>query len=275
MRNANSLCQLSNVPSLLRFVSLLLGVCIMFWGAPVSAADDAGEVEAKQLVKEALEYWRGQSSKMRAKMVVHRADWSRETEMRMWTVGLKKSLIRFIAPVKEAGNASLKIDHEMWSFSPKVNRIVKIPSSMMGQSWMGSDFSYKDLSKADEIVTQYTHTLISADNQDGYKVFVIEALPKENAPVVWGKEVLRVREDRILLEHEFYDQDMKLIKRIETKEIGLLGGKLFATVTRMQDLEQTEKWTEVSYLEATFGEEVPEYVFTLSNLRNPRDVHLK
>ncbi len=79
--------------------------------------------------------------------------------MRSWTKGSKQSLVRITAPKKDAGNGTLMVDNSMWSYSPKVNRVIKVPSSMMGQSWMGSDFSNKDVSRADDIVDQYDHTL--------------------------------------------------------------------------------------------------------------------
>ena len=91
-------------------------------------------------------------------MTIHRPDWQRTMTMVAWTLGEKKSLVRVAAPKQDAGNGTLLIDKQMWTFSPKINRIVKIPSSMMNQSWMGSDFSNKDIARADDIVHQYTHT---------------------------------------------------------------------------------------------------------------------
>ena len=95
---------------------------------------------------------------------------------------------------------------------------------MMHQSWMGSDFSYNDLSKSDEIIESYDHKLIGEEQSEGKKVYVIESIPHETAPVVWGKEVIKVREDYIILLHDFYDQDMQLVKRLSTKKIEELSG---------------------------------------------------
>ena len=112
---------------------------------------------------------------------------------------------------RDAGNGTLTIDNNMWSFSPKVNRVIKVPSSMMGQSWMGSDFSNKDVSRADDIIDQYEHTLIGEEEHEGHRVHVVESIPHEEAAVVWGKEVLRIRDDDVLLSQEFYDQDGKRV----------------------------------------------------------------
>src|SRR5690606_24430816 len=98
--------------------------------------------------------------------------------------------VRVAAPPKDAGNATLLLGNEMWSFNPKINRVIKIPSSMMNQSWMGSDFTNNDLAKADDLVDQYTHELLRTETRNGRRVYVIEATPKPAAPVVWGREVV-------------------------------------------------------------------------------------
>ena len=157
--------------------------------------------------------------------------------MKAWTRGQKHSLVRVTAPRKDAGNGTLMIDNAMWTYSPKVNRVMKVPSSMMGQSWMGSDFSNKDVSRADTIVDQYDHTLLEKEQSDGHTVYVIESVPHEDAAVVWGKEVLKVRDDNVLLAQDFYDQDGKLVKSLRSTKVGKMGGRDLALVQRMEKLE--------------------------------------
>jgi hypothetical protein len=191
--------------------------------------------------------------------------------MEAWTAGEKKSLVRVLAPKKDAGNGTLLIDNSMWTFSPKINRVIKIPSSMMNQSWMGSDFSNKDVARSADIIDQYHHTLIDTKSSDGHKVYIIQSVPKEDAPVVWGKEVLHIRDDYVLLEHTFYDQDMKPIKRMKTSKVGMMGGRMVAIQERMAKIETTDEYTEIKLLSARFDLNVPGSMFTLSNLRNPRN----
>jgi hypothetical protein len=190
--------------------------------------------------------------------------------MEAWTAGEKKSLVRVLEPKKDAGNGTLLIDNSMWTFSPKINRVIKIPSSMMNQSWMGSDFSNKDIARSSDIIDQYRHTLIATETRDGHKVYVIESVPKEAAPVVWGKEVIRIRDDYVMLEHAFFDQDMKPVKRMHTLAVGMMGGRVVALQERMVKIEAPDEWTEVKMVSARFDINVPDSTFTLSNLRNPR-----
>jgi hypothetical protein len=233
-------------------------------GTDVSAA-------AREIVRQSIDQWRGGSSVGRMTMTIHRPDWERTMTMDTWTEGTDKSLVRVVAPKKDRGNGTLMLDNSMWNYSPKVNRVIKVPSSMMGQSWMGSDFSNKDISRADDIVDQYVHTLIETRKQDGHTIYIVESVPLEEAAVVWGKEVLHIRDDFVLLEQSYYDQDFELIKKLEAMEIGEMGGRTIALRQRMAKLEVDNEWTEMRVNEMDYEVELDSRLFTQANLRNPRD----
>jgi hypothetical protein len=142
---------------------------------------------------------------------------------------------------------------------------------MMGQSWMGSDFSNKDISRTDDIVEQYEHTLLSTADVDDFTQYEIESVPHEDAAVVWGREVLVVRADNVLVEHRFYDQDGELVKSLVTLKIEEMGGRAVASQQRMEKEGLADEWTEIRVDAVEFNVELSDAVFTLSNLRNPRD----
>ena len=233
--------------------------------APASAQD------AQEIVRSAWEQQRGLTSYAEVTMTIHRPEWERSMSMRAWTAGQEESLVRVTAPRKDAGNGTLMKDDSMWTFAPKINRVIKIPSSMMSQSWMGSDFSNKDVSRAADIVDQYDHSLQGTEEHEGKTVYVIESIPHEDAAIVWGKEVMRVREDLVLLSQEFYDQDLEPVKRMEALEVGVLGGRPMAVRMRMAKVGQETEWTEIVYESLEFDIDLDDGMFTLSNLRNPRD----
>jgi outer membrane lipoprotein-sorting protein len=244
----------------------ITALVVIICGAQPTWAQDAAEI-----VKAAIDNWRGLSSYGEMTMTIHRPSWERSMSMRGWTSGSKKSLVRVTAPKKDAGNGTLMVDNNMWSYSPKVNRVIKVPSSMMSQSWMGSDFSNKDISRADDIVDQYDHTLLATDEIDEHTVHTVQSIPHEEAAVVWGKEVLRIRDDHVLLSQEFWDQDDVLVKTLETLEIGEMGGRTIALRQRMAKTESDDEWTEFSIQNMDFDIEISDNVFTRSNLQNPRD----
>ncbi len=221
-------------------------------------------------MRAAMDHWRGTNSYSEMTMTIHRPDWERSMSMRAWSEGDKLSLVRVTEPRKDAGNGTLLKDKEMWSFSPKINRIIKIPSSMMNQGWMGSDFSNKDISKSTDILDQYEHELITSEDVDGRTVYTVEAIPHEDAAIVWGKEVLKIRDDFVMLEEQYWDQDGVLVKVLRTSDIAEMGGRNVARVMRMSKLETPEEWTEMSITAIEFDLELPAGIFTLSNLRNPR-----
>ena len=142
---------------------------------------------------------------------------------------------------------------------------------MMGQSWMGSDFSNKDVARADDLVDQYEHTVMSSEEVDGLTVYTVQSIPLEDAAVVWGKEVLRIREDHVVLEHSFFDQDFELVKSLVSLEIGEKGGRTIALQQRMSKADDAEEWTEIAVHEVEYDVDLKDSLFTQSNLRNPRN----
>jgi outer membrane lipoprotein-sorting protein len=242
------------------------------WLLLVVPALAAGEDrDATRIVKDAIDHWRGLSSYTVMNMVIHRPDWERSMTMQAWTKGDERALVRVMEPARDRGNGTLTDEDNMWTYSPKVNRVIKVPSSMMGQSWMGSDFSNKDVARADDIIDQYDHTLVSTEIVDDIEVYTIESIPHEDAAVVWGSEVLTIRADHVVLEHAFYDQDGELVKTLTSLEIGEMGGRMIAQRQRMQKTDRPDEWTEIGVLEVEYDLDLKDSLFTLSNLRNPRD----
>jgi outer membrane lipoprotein-sorting protein len=251
---------------MIRKETLVMTLCLIAVAAASTHAQDPAEI-----VRASIDNWRGKSSYGEMTMTIHRAKWERTMSMRAWTQGSKKTLVRVTAPTKDAGNGTLMVDNNMWSYAPKVNRVIKVPSSMMGQSWMGSDFSNKDVSRADNIVDEYDHTLLGTQEHEGHIVYVIESIPHEEAAVVWGKEVLRIRDDYVLMSQEFYDQDGVRAKVLESLKIGEMGGRTIALRQRMTKTDTEDEWTEFLMDSVEFDIEISDNVFTRSNLQNPRE----
>lgn len=244
-----------------------LPILILALGAAISGSAQ----EPRELVKAAIDHWRGVSSYSEMTMTIHRPDWERSMSMRGWTEGDKQSLVRITEPRKDRGNGTLTDGNSMWSYSPRVNRVIKVPSSMMNQSWMGSDFSNKDISRSDQIVDQYDHTLLNTEEGGDRTIYEIQSVPHEEAAVVWGREVMRIRDDYVLVNHQFYDQDDVLVKQLVSLDIGEMGGRTVALRQRMTKADQPDEWTEIRIDAIDYDIELGSNVFTLSNLRNPRN----
>jgi Outer membrane lipoprotein-sorting protein len=252
----------------MRFKILKAVGLLCFWSLlpirPVCALD------AGSIVRGGFDYWRGKASIATVQMLIHRTDWERTMTIRAWTRGQKDSLFYITAPPKDYGNGTLKMGREMWLYNPKVNRVIKVPPSMMSQSWMGSDFSNNDLAKSDSLLLDYDHSLIGTETHEDKKVYIIKSVPKPNAPVVWGMQRLKIREDQIWLSEEFFDEDLKPVKIMTAMEIQMLGGKLFPRVWRMRNVDEQNDYTQLSYGSLEFKSNLPDRLFTLSNLRQLR-----
>jgi outer membrane lipoprotein-sorting protein len=236
----------------------------------VALVSDAFPFDIQALVQEAVDYYRGTASIALVEMTIHRPNWERTMTLKAWTKGQKNSIFTIISPPKDEGNGTLKRGSEMWTYNPKVNRVIKLPPSMMSQAWMGSDFSNNDLAKSDSFVEDYTHTLSGTEMSDGKKVYITKSLPKPGAPVIWGMQRLKIREDYILLSQEFYDEDFKLVKAMTGSQIQLLGGRLFPKVWKMQKADVTDEYTLLVYQELTFEDDLPDRLFTISSLKTLR-----
>tara|TARA_R100000900_G_scaffold66106_1_gene52895 strand:+ start:189414 stop:190238 length:825 start_codon:yes stop_codon:yes gene_type:complete len=235
-------------------------------GAPSTATD----LDAADIVRRAMDHYRGLSSRARMTMTIHRPDWERSLSLDAWTRGDDHTLVRVTAPARDAGNATLTVEGNMWTWSPGINRVIKIPSSMMNQNWMGSDFSNKDVSKDAALVDEYDHRLLDRERHEGQTVYVIESVPHEEAAVVWGREVLRIRADWVLLEQRFYDQAGALVKTLVSRDIRVMDGRPVAAVMRMGRVDRPGEWTELHTRDVDFDIALSDSLFTLSSLRNPR-----
>ena len=227
-------------------------------------------MEASAIVEKAFDHLRGETSVSTVVMTIHRPEWNRAVTIKSWTRGKKDALFFIESPPKDAGNGTLKKGREMWTYNPKVNRVIKLPPSMMSQSWMGSDFSNNDLSKTDSILEDYVHRILSERTDGEQTVYEIESVAKEEAPVVWGKQVLKIRSDGIMLSQAFYDEDGEIVKIMTTAEIRMMGGRLYPSVWQMRKAGETDRFTRVEYRELTFDVPLKPVLFTRSSLKRVR-----
>ena len=131
---------------------------------------------------------------------VKTANWQRSLTLEQWSKGNDMHLLKVLKPKKEKDLATLRVDNNVWNYMPKVKRVVKIPSSMMSSSWMGSHFTNDDLVKQSRMVIDYDFSITHEGLRDGVDIVEISCIPKKNAAVVWGKvEVIVYRNDFIPL----------------------------------------------------------------------------
>ncbi|MCG6281697.1 outer membrane lipoprotein-sorting protein [Vibrio diabolicus] len=227
---------------------------------------------AFDIVQKSDQAMRGKSSYSEATMKIVRPDWSRSMTMKSWTKGTELSLVLVTAPAKDKGSASLKRHREMWNWVPSIERVIKISPSMLSQSWMGSDFTNDDLINQSSIVVDYQHQLLQSETFDGDKVWVVDALAKPDAPVVWSKVRLWISQTSLLQRKvEFYDEFDELVNILTTYDVKTLGGRDVATRMEMQPIDKPGNKTVLITHEAQFDFDIDDDFFSQQQMKALRD----
>lgn len=228
----------------------------------------AQEPTPKEILDKVDDLFRGKSSHGKMTMTIKTANWERALSLDFWSEGKEKSLIRILAPKKEKGTATLRSDNDIWNYLPKVKRTIKLPSSMMSASWMGSHFTNDDLVKESRMADDYTFQETFRGMRDGREVLDITCHPKPEAAIVWGKVIMTVRtEDYLPLYSKYYDEDMKLARTMIFSDIKTLGGRTLPVLMTVEPEDKPGEKTEVLYHEIEFNIDLPADTFTLRSLQ--------
>lgn len=226
---------------------------------------------AKQIVQKANDLIMGKTSTGINKMTLVRPDWTREVSMKVWSKGIDYYMILITEPAREKGQVFMKRDNEMWNWVPSINKMIKIPPSMMAQSWMGSDFTNDDLLKESSIVVDYHHSIIGSDSIDGYECYKIELIPKEEAAVVWGKVILWIAKDKYYqLKGEFYDEVGNLINTQFGSEIRNVGNRTLPSKLTMIPADKEGNKTILELIDMEFDKNIPVSFFSQQNMKRIR-----
>ncbi len=223
--------------------------------------------EALEIIKKTDAKSRGEYSEQEVRMTIVRPDWTRSITMKSWTKGSDYALILVTAPAKEKGQVFLKREKEMWNWLPSIERMIKIPPSMMMQSWMGSDFTNDDLVRESSIVIDYIHTLMGNELIDGADCWKLRLIPKPDAPVVWGKVVVWIDKNYNQRKSEFYDEDGYLVSTMHLTDIRRLGEREIPTRMEMIPEGEEGKKTVMEILSASYDQPIPESYFSIQNMK--------
>jgi len=229
-----------------------------------TAASPALALDLRQLIREVEEQYMGVSSKARMTMQVRTEHWERTLEMEAWSLGRDYFLTRILAPPKERGVATLKVDQEVWNYLPKVDRVIKIPPSMLGGAWMGSHITNDDLVKANQIDRDYDFTLLEETDE----LWHIEGIPKPDAAVIWGRiEYTVEKERRVPLVISYFDEEGLKVRDIVFDEVRAVDGRTIPMRMTVQPSDEPAERTVMHYTTIDFDIGIEESFFSLRNLK--------
>ncbi len=229
------------------------------------------EISAKEIVRKANDKANGQTSKGTMKMTIVRPDWSREVTMKSWSKTTEYYMIYITAPARDKGQVFLKRQTEMWNYMPSIDRMIKIPSSMMSQSWMGSDFTNDDLVRMNSIVEDFDHSITGSEMIGGYECHKIELIPKPDAAVVWGKIILWISKKEFYeLKSEYYDEDGGIVNIMTASDIRQMGDRSLPSKLVMVPSDKPGNQTILEMIDVVFNTPIDENFFSQQNMKNVR-----
>jgi len=225
----------------------------------------ATEERAREIIDEMEQLYRGESSDATMTMQVQTPNYDRTMTLSGQSFGKDYGFFRILGPKKDRGIATLKRDEEMWNYFPKINKVIKVPPSMMMGSWMGSDFTNDDLVKETQLIDTYSLDLIETDDQ--YKVILT---PKEQTVTVWDKIEYIISKDPLLpLSQAFFDEDGNKIRELTFHEPREFDGKLMPSILEMRPLNKEGHLTRIIYDDIKFNAPaITEDTFSLRHLKS-------
>ena len=228
----------------------------------------AGNISPEKILNNVDDLYRSNASHSILTLSVTTVNWQRTLTLEQWSKGEDKSLIKVLKPKKEKGLATLRVDKNVWNFLPKVKRVVKIPSSMMSSSWMGSHFTNDDLVKQSRMAEDYTFSITFEGMKDSKEIIEVTCLPNKEAAVVWGKvEVVVYADDYLPLRMIYYDEDLLLSRTLEFTNIEMMDGKMIPTMMNMIPTDEPGESTTVKWEEVKFDVTIDDDFFSLRKLQ--------
>ena len=241
---------------------IVISLCIFI------STSKADNINPEKILNNIDDLYRSNASHGIITLSVITINWQRTLTLEQWSKGEDKSLIKVLKPKKEKGLATLRVDKNVWNYMPKVKRVVKIPSSMMSSSWMGSHFTNDDLVKQSRMTEDYTFSITFEGTREGKDIIEITCIPNKDAAVVWGKvEVIVFRDDYIPIRMIYYDEDLLLSRTLEFTDIRTMNGKIIPTLMSMIPADEPDETTIVRWEEIQFDVSIDDEFFSLRKLQ--------
>ena len=226
---------------------------------------------ATEIVRKSDQLMQGDSYISTMTMKIVRPTWDRTIVFKSWGKGRDLAMTYIKAPAAEKGQSFLKRGNEMWTWNPKINRLIKLPPSMLSQGWMGSDYTNDDILKESSIVKDYNHTVVNVENYEGYDCWVIEMIPKEDAAVVWGKIISHIAKEKYFpLKVRYFNEDGELVKSHLNSDIKQMDNRDIPTKTIVQPADTPDKKTIVFIDQIDFNIKLSDQFFSQQNMKRIR-----
>jgi outer membrane lipoprotein-sorting protein len=202
-----------------------------------------------------------------SKMIIHGRRSSRTIESKSWSEGEKKSFTEYVAPAREKGTKILKLEDQLWMYSPSTDRIIQISGHMLRQSVMGSDLSYEDFMEDPKLINHYYANITGTEVYDDRQCWILELTAKTKEVAYYFRKMWIDKQRFIPLKEELYAKSGKLLKKTELKDVSKIEGRWYPTRIIFKDMLKKGKGTEFIIDSIDFDANIPEYIFSKAALR--------
>jgi outer membrane lipoprotein-sorting protein len=235
--------------------------------APVCPSAQATP-DVQQLVAFTEQVMSGKSLSVTMTMRITTPAYTRTLKLAIQSEGDDYALIKVLeGGAREVGMMTLKREKQLWNYLPQAGRVMKLPSGMLGDAWMGSDFTNDDLVRGTSMSKDFTATVVPV----GGDAWTLTLVPKESAVVVWGKiEMLVDRKTCLPREQRFFDEEMKLARTMTFANPKQFGWRTFPTKMTVKPADGAKKETSVEYADLVFDQDIPDETFSLHRLQQGR-----
>ena len=202
-----------------------------------------------------------------SEMIIHGRRTSRTITSVSYSVGNKQSFTEYLTPPREQGTKMLKLENQLWIYSPSTDRIIQIAGHMLRQSVMGSDLSYEDMMDDRKLTEIYTATATGNETIDGRNTYVLELKAKVDDAAYYSQKIWVDTERYVPLKQEMFARSGQLLKRTSLSDVKLVQGRWFPMSMVYKDVLKDGSGTEFRITSAKFDQDIPEYIFTKAALK--------
>lgn len=233
----------------------------------VSVLSWAQNPSGKEILDKVDENMASKSQIITSKMIIHGQRSSRTIEAKTWTEGDKKSFTEYLSPAREKGTKMLKLEDELWIYSPSTDRIIKISGHMLRQSVMGSDLSYEDMMENSELLENYDAAVVDSDEIDGRECWILELHAKSDDVNYQIRKIWVDKTRFVPLKEELYAKSGKLLKKTELSDIKKIGNRWYPMRIVFKDMLKKGDGTEFIVDEIIFNQPIDDYIFSKAALK--------
>ena len=226
-----------------------------------------GQPAADEILKKVEKNMSSENRIFESSMIIHGKRSSRTITSRSYSVGDKKSFTEYLSPAREQGTKMLKLENQLWIYSPSTDRTIQISGHMLRQSVMGSDLSYEDMMDDRKLTDVYAASVMGNDTVDGRKTWILELKAKVTDVAYYSRKMWIDQERYVPLKEELFAKSGQLLKRTTLSDVKLIQGRWFPMTIVYKDMLREGSGTEFSITSVKFNQQIPDYIFTKAALK--------